>query len=459
MGWNEIARRRRWHKYESDAARHWDGVWADHWRGKTFESLLADARASVQMPFLARHLAREGAVLESGCGHGQWLAALRRPGLRLVGFDRHAAPMTRGLAADPALTFVQGDIARLPFVSGSLAAVMSFGVLEHFEHGCDAQLAEMLRVLAPDGVLLVSVPYYSVLRRVLEPLRLVREGLRECSALRRILGRAGLPPRRFYQFAYTTREFRRVLARGGFRSQEVIHYENEHGLVRDYAALRTMRRRAPRLFRVLHRALLAISPRVTAHMQMHAAAVARTHTGAAAVPHPQTPHPPRWDRRWPDDVAAIVARRTLDRLPTDELPAAAEVLVTAGFVTDELCALIGLRDVEWSIACERFDRALAALGLTLDRPAAVLVLTLDWARRIVEGSVSPIDGAGEIGGMWRDHPELLPIGCESNWVAFYGNWASYDMSWGDQDERDRLVAKLDAEVREDARKLVAKFGG
>jgi SAM-dependent methyltransferase len=275
MGWSEIARRRRWHKYESDAARHWDDVWQDHWRGKSFDSLLAEAHASVQLPFLARHLSRDGAVLESGCGHGQWLAALRRPGLRLVGLDRYADPMIRGLASDPALTFVQGDIARLPFASGSLAAGMSFGVLEHFEQGCDAQLAEMLRVLAPEGVLLVSVPYYSALRRALEPLRLVRERLHESRALRRLLGRADLPPRRFYQYAYTTREFGRVLARGGFRSQAVIHYDTEHGLVRDYAVLRALRRRAPGLFRALHRTLLAISPRVTAHMQMHAAAVGR----------------------------------------------------------------------------------------------------------------------------------------------------------------------------------------
>lgn len=166
-----------------------------------------------------------------------------------------------------------------------------------------------------------------------------------------------------------------------------------------------------------------------------------------------------WDRRWPFDVAAIVAARALGELPSDELPAAAERLILAGYATDELCSLVGLHDVDPWLADACFDRSLRALGLLMDRPTAVVVRSLDWAQRIVAGRVTPIQGAGGIGGMWRDHDDCMPDGSERDWRAFYGDWAEYDFSSPDRESRDRRVAKLDADVRERARRFVQRYGG
>lgn len=50
------------------------------------------------------------------------------------------------------------DVTRLSFATGSLAAVLSFDVLEHVPD-YPAALAEFARVLAADGVLLLTVPF------------------------------------------------------------------------------------------------------------------------------------------------------------------------------------------------------------------------------------------------------------------------------------------------------------
>ena len=42
-------RRKVWYRYEKDAARHWEGVWADHWRGETLDTLIAKAAQSQEL--------------------------------------------------------------------------------------------------------------------------------------------------------------------------------------------------------------------------------------------------------------------------------------------------------------------------------------------------------------------------------------------------------------------------
>ena len=59
---------------------------------------------------------------------------------------------------DPALPLVAGDVADKPIAPASCAAVLSSGVVEHFEEGPARALAEARRVLEPGGRLFVAVP-------------------------------------------------------------------------------------------------------------------------------------------------------------------------------------------------------------------------------------------------------------------------------------------------------------
>ena len=111
------------------------------------------ARHHAAYRFAESH-ARPGLAIDLGCGTGYGTAELAAAGWRVVGMDRVApAARSRGSSA----RFVRGDLERLPFAARSFDTVTSFQVIEHLADP-RAYLEEIARVLAPDGVLLLSTP-------------------------------------------------------------------------------------------------------------------------------------------------------------------------------------------------------------------------------------------------------------------------------------------------------------
>ncbi|MDX2103565.1 MAG: class I SAM-dependent methyltransferase [Alphaproteobacteria bacterium] len=105
---------------------------------------------------------RPGArVLDAGCGTGGLLARIaeRRPDLRLTGFDFDDAAVawSRRKAAIP---LVAASINALPFASGQFEAVVSCDVLCHRSVDQAAALADIARVLAPGGHVILNLPAY-----------------------------------------------------------------------------------------------------------------------------------------------------------------------------------------------------------------------------------------------------------------------------------------------------------
>lgn len=88
-------------------------------------------------------------VLELGAGDGVQTAALRDLFDEVVPMDIAPSGVVDGL--------VVADAANLPFMDGHFDLVFSSNVLEHVER-LDESLAEMKRVLAPDGVMIHSMP-------------------------------------------------------------------------------------------------------------------------------------------------------------------------------------------------------------------------------------------------------------------------------------------------------------
>ncbi len=107
---------------------------------------------------LAAQLAQGRRVLDAGCGVGWGTGVLVAAGASAaIGLDLDPGAIADARQRVPDADFVQGDIVRLPWDAGSFGLVVCFETLEHVaEH--EQALDELVRVLAPDGVLLVSSP-------------------------------------------------------------------------------------------------------------------------------------------------------------------------------------------------------------------------------------------------------------------------------------------------------------
>lgn len=101
-----------------------------------------------------------GRVLDAGCGTGGLLAHLRTlPGLEPYGLEYDATAAARAREKSGA-TIVRGSINALPYADASFAAILSADVLCHEAVDPPTALAELRRVLAPGGLLVLNMPAY-----------------------------------------------------------------------------------------------------------------------------------------------------------------------------------------------------------------------------------------------------------------------------------------------------------
>ena len=105
------------------------------------------------------------------------------------------------------------DLRQLGFRSGAFAVYISLGVVEHDPEGPDSIVREAWRVLEPGGVLILSVPYVNLVRR------LGAWWIRHRH--RRLQGNGG----EFYQFAFSRTEAQAFIERNGFRVLSAIPYD------------------------------------------------------------------------------------------------------------------------------------------------------------------------------------------------------------------------------------------
>jgi SAM-dependent methyltransferase len=102
-------------------------------------------------------LAEPGRILDAGCGSGRNMVELARRGT-VTGVE--LSPTSVALARERGVgEVIEGSVLEMPFAGGSFDLAVCLDVVEHLEDD-RAALAELRRVVAPGGALLVTVPAY-----------------------------------------------------------------------------------------------------------------------------------------------------------------------------------------------------------------------------------------------------------------------------------------------------------
>jgi len=144
-------------------------AWEDIWDSASVEIELQSEeypRSRQALQLYVPYLPEDGMILEAGSGLSAAVITLRRMGFNVTGLDYAVNALFVSRRYDATLPLAAGDVHALPYADGSLAAYLSFGVLEHFEHGMGPALAEAYRVLCPGGVLVLTIPYPNVVQRL-----------------------------------------------------------------------------------------------------------------------------------------------------------------------------------------------------------------------------------------------------------------------------------------------------
>jgi hypothetical protein len=105
------------------------------------------------------------------------------------------------------------------------------------------------------------------------------------------------------------------------------------------------------------------------------------------------------------DLSEVAARYALGRVPAEEAFAVAHDVLNRGIYSESFGLLIYERS-EWPEIRLLFERGLAELGAPIpDRPGAIHRLAAALARRVLDGELSPLEGAKAIRSAFHHQPE------------------------------------------------------
>lgn len=193
---------------------YWDRFWARENIKKNMTSTNPGGWQYIEQHCL-KYLPKNGIVLEAGCGPGYILNAMVTRGYQAEGIEWAPNTVNRVKCVMPELPIRQGDVRQIDTPDGFYSAYVSIGVVEHNIDGPEVFLKEAHRVIRNDGIALISVPHFHILRRINVLLRAYRKPKKN---------------EEFYQYAFRPNDFAKCLVNEGFNILEIHGYDSIKGL-------------------------------------------------------------------------------------------------------------------------------------------------------------------------------------------------------------------------------------
>lgn len=137
------------------------------WLTDTVEDNIGLCAFQTIEPVFNKHLPKQGKILEAGCGLGRWVFYYSRKGYDIIGIDLAKAAVAAAKTYDPTVSIFIDNILKANYPDGHFDAVISLGVVEHFEEGPFEALKEAHRLLTKGGLLFISVPLQNTFRKLL----------------------------------------------------------------------------------------------------------------------------------------------------------------------------------------------------------------------------------------------------------------------------------------------------
>lgn len=200
--------------------------WANTWDEISFDESLRQCLDDPLRPLFEKYVQPDSLILEGGCGIGHWVAYFKDRGYSIVGLDFSHRTLAELKTRRDGLWLCSGNVNSLPFADETFDIYYSGGVVEHFESGCEDALAEARRVIKKGGKLLLSVPFFSPLRRYLLAFR---RNEWATTAKPRADGRRE-DDLTYFQYAYHREEFIEMLRAAGLDIVETVPYGVTWGL-------------------------------------------------------------------------------------------------------------------------------------------------------------------------------------------------------------------------------------
>ena len=187
-------------------------AWEQIWDGSSIELELEAARYERAQEIIRAYLPylhKAELHLEAGSGLSAAVISLRALGYKALGLDYAQNALRASRSYDPTLPLTAGDVHRLPYRDECFGSYLSFGVLEHFEHGMQPALAEAWRVIKPGGVLVMTIPYPNVVYRAVQ-------------LKRKLTGAGQLTNDDFYESTYTGGQLIDIVSQAGFHEIRAV---------------------------------------------------------------------------------------------------------------------------------------------------------------------------------------------------------------------------------------------